>query len=388
MIKIKTAPLAAGLLALGFCVIAQASPEEGEGYTSARAAMAAALPAYVVVYNERILPQLLFGVPEYRKLPFYEQVQLPLVAAQPRHPPVAGVFQTAGTIPNAMLYADAETVARWGYLPLKSKGCDLPVADSLAKSVRDSIARSSWGGAIQPRTMIPKNYMFEESIPRDQPRHVFFTSASLLPDFSALVTSVDIAAYAADSKKSDRWKKQALWRDQLIVVSDPLDALPAKTAADIEAMIAVEQARYAASGADDLIVKVNTEGLQASRADRDAAVTAQRLHVNNMRDAKDKDWSNKSGARQRAELWSANDCARLRAAIVKNDAELVGMMDALYAGQLPPRSSDSDKNAESEQAGERKIRALPHGVYVSRNDGGKNKIMFRYTLLWTGDEDS
>lgn len=63
--------------------------------------------------------------------------------------------------------------------------------------------------------------------------------------------------------------------------------------------------------------------------------------------------------------------------------ELGRMLDELHAQRLPPRlpARHRTEDEPSEPAGERAIRALPGGVYVSRNEGGTTALAYRYRLL-------
>lgn len=379
--------LATGALALGWSLSASTAGKGPDGYTPDRAALAASLPVHVVAFNERVLPQLSFEREDYPNdlVPVYytPQFQNPVGLGTGESILLAGAL--GNTLGNAlakgMHYAVAKTRAQAAYRPLKLAQCDLPVAVPMQALVREAIARSAWGANAAPKPLSLEDGDLDDRIDADQPRQIFLASSSFSPDLTALVTSLDIAAFAPEGDTGRGWRKQPLWRDQLIVVSDPLPPLPDKSAADIERMVADEQARYAASGNEALVRKVNAEGRGASRADRQAAANGQRTHASKLREARQDEWSDNALAERRAQLWSQDQCASLRTAFDQSSAELARMLDALYAQRLPPRLSRRDKAGEDEVAGERRVRALPGGVYVSRNEGGATELEYRYVLL-------
>lgn len=376
-------PAAAGALALGLSLAAGAASKDTGGYAPDRATLAASLPVHVVAFNERVLPQIGFAQQDYSVPAYYSSGFQPTAGLSVGQSIAVDALGNAlgSAIINGILYAEAKTRADAAYVPLKRGQCDLPVAAPMQALVREAIARSTWGANAAPKLLSLKDGDLDQQIGTDQPRQIFMVSSSFAPDLTALVTSLDIAAYAPEGDTGKGWRKQPLWRDQLIVVSDPLPALPDKSAADIERMVADEQARYAATGNEARVRKVNAEGRGASRADRQAAANGQRTHTSKLREARNDEWSDEALAGRRAQLWSHDQCALLRTAFDQSTAELARMLDALYARQLPPRLSRKDKPGEDEVAGERKVRALPGGVYVSRNEGGATELGYRYALL-------
>lgn len=375
--------LATGALVFVLSTAVAAARKDSGGYVPDRAAQAASLPVYVLALNERLLPQMSYGYQDNLAAGYYPNQFQNTAGLSAGQSIVAGALGSAlgAAIANAKLYADAKSRADAAYYPLKLAQCDFPVETSLQSLVREAIARSKWGADIKPASLSLKDGGLDKQIGRDQPRQIFIVSSSLAPDLTALVTSLEITAYAPEDDTGKGWQKQPLWRDELIVVSDRLQALPAKSAADIERMVADEQARYDASGVEALVRKVNAEGRDARRADRQAAMEGLRLHANKLRDARSEEWSLNAEAGRRAQLWSANGCAPLRAAFDQSSAELSRMIDALYAQELPPRLSSKDKPTAGEVGGERKVYARPGGSFVSRNEGGITELGFRYVLL-------
>jgi hypothetical protein len=173
---------------------------------------------------------------------------------------------------------------------------------------------------------------FGKAVAKDDPRYVFTLSTSFAPDFSALMTTIDAAAYVPDA--TGKTNRNATWQDSLVVVSDGLWLL-AKTQSDIERMVAAEKQRYDASGADELIDKANKAGANASRKERKRAQLASTRHAENMADARSEGWSDTGTAMRRAMLWSENNCALLEKTLKSNLEHADGMIQALLRHSLP-----------------------------------------------------
>lgn len=384
MIKIKTAPLAAGVLMLALSTAAQAASKEIDGYRSERASLAASLPVHIVALDQRVRPQVDFVYQDVtRYMPGYPggtpQFNSGMSTGQAIGVNVLGGL-IASAIVNGAAYSEAKNRAVAAYQPLQQARCDLPVDTPLQQAVRDAIARAPWGAAVAVNLTDGEDDAWEKRIPKDQPRQIFTITSSLSPGLTALVTSVDVAAYAPEGEAKPAWRKKPLWRDHFIVVSDWLD-LPPKTAAEVEQLVAQEQRRFADSGAQAMVARVKEKGRVGRSSELREAADARKLHEKNLELAREESWSAEIEDQRRARLWSENDCARLRSAIDLAGAELGRMLDALYAQQLPARRSSKELDNAFERPGDRQIRALPGGVYVSRNEGGSVNLNFRYSLL-------
>lgn len=384
----KITPLLAGALVLAASAACQAADKDLPGYRPERAEQAAQWPVYLVTLNERVRPQVGYGwqgpaADTYLQLMSQTTMQYMQPYMGSDQSIVGGALGGAigGAIVGAALHAAVRDDASQGLAVLQRSGCDLPVGAPLRDTVRTALARAPWGADVQPVLVDGSAEGWEAQVPHDRPRQVFTVTSSMAPGFTALVTTVDAAAYAPETgANGDAWQKKPLWRDHLIVVSEPV-VLPAKTQADIDRMVADENARFAASGDIEVIDRVAKDRYGSSKADRSRAVAAHSRHQTYLRFAQSKDWAPTELGRRRAELWNREQCAPMRAAVTLAVAESARMLDDLYAQRLPPRLSLKDKIEPTEPAGARAIRSLPGGLYVSRNDGGATALGFRYNLL-------
>ncbi|ROU08916.1 hypothetical protein [Lysobacter enzymogenes] len=379
----KITPLVAGALALASCAICHAA-DDVDGYRSERAEMAAQMPVYIVALNQRVRPQIdyprMAGPTLYVPYPYSASAGLSSGQAA-----MAGAVGGAlgSALAEAMIYAEAKQRAAAAYAPVLGGHCDLTVDAPLQQTLRDAMARAPWGASVQPILVDGSDEAWEKQVPKDRPRQVFTVTSSLTPGLGALVTSVDLAAYAPQGESpGSSWQKTPLWRDHLIVVSDVM-ALPPKTDADRARMVAHEDARYAESGDLAKVAKVAKDLYGAGRSERMHAAAADSLHKRNLKLARQADWSLLTEGPRRGELWIQDDCAPMRAAVRSANDELGRMLDDLYAQRLPPRlpTKHKTKGDPPEPAGARAIRSLPGGVYVSRDEGGTTALAYRYRLL-------
>lgn len=372
---------AAGVAALALSTPVRAAKSEPPGYTPDRAAIAASLPLYVIATNTRVRPQVAYG---YLGTPgvAYTGNYPGMSMGQTMGANMAGGL-IAGALINGAMYVEAKSAARDYFAPVEAAGCALPVDAPVQAEIAAAANRSPWGSAVRAQLHGFDDGDVADVVPDVAARHVATVSTSLTPDLGGLVTTVQLAGHPSDPARANSARDPA-WVDTLIVVSDRA-AIPAKTPADTERMLREEAARYAASGAEALIAKVNGEGARASRADRRAAVDAVRLNRRNVREAKEPQWSPRTEALARATLWSQNDCARLRQAIAANAAEVGRLMDALYAQTLPTRLGADETATLPEPDGVRNAVALPGGAYVSRVGGEGVTLGFRHMLLKADD---
>ena len=385
----KTVLILAGALALAAHPGARAA-DDTPGYTSPLADVAAGLPLHIVSTNTGLRPQIAYGY-----------VAVPGVAYTGPYPGMSvgqsiGVNAVGGAIggalANAMIYAEAKSKARDYFTTIEDAGCALPVAEPMRQAVAAALQATAWGAALQPTVHGIDRGSLEDVLAEDQPRHAFVVSTSLSPDMDVLLTSLTISAHLQDGDGDRRWKRNPRWADRLVVASAGMP-VPPKTPADSERMLAEEHARYAASGAAELIARVNAERHGASRDDRQAAVSAVRSNQRRLREAKQARWTPATLARRRAQLWSAGDCAALRTAIDDNARALTGLLAGLYAqtlphqGEAPPR----DLPARAEPAGTgtdpvREIARLPGGTYLSSYDGPMPMLGFIDQVLEADDD--
>lgn len=374
---------------------------EQRGLALADVEVARTLPMQVVVAQPRLRPQIRYN--------YVDTIQAGIGAGDGlyNNPGGMGYGQAmgmglaggliAGAIINGAEKAAAKRAVRDPYQLIVQAKCDLPLVDSHQALVTDALQHAQWrqqGDASRPTTA------------KAGPRYVFTLSTSFAPDFSALTTTIDAAGYAPDA--NGKAGRKPTWQDSLVVVSDGLWLAP-KTQADIEQMVAAEQQRYAASGADALIDKVNAAAGNAPRQDRKRANLMADQHAQNMADARDNGWSDASTAMRRAMLWSQGDCALLEKTLRSNLEHADGMIQALLLNSLPPRPETPSQPARpmaavtnrpdpvtldlpisvgvpegtvvEEPVSVRVIEPTPGGVYVSRLSAENITLGYRYTVL-------
>lgn len=393
--------LTGALLCALFPALSVAAKEQ-RGLALADVEVAKTLPMQVIVAQPRLRPQIRYN--------YVDTMQAGVGAGDGLYNNPGGMSYgqamgvglagglIAGAIINGAEKATAKRAVRDPYQLIVQAKCDLPLVDSHQALVADALQRAQWrqqDDASRPTTA------------KAGPRYVFTLSTSFTPDFSALTTTIDAAGYAPDA--GGKAGRKPTWQDSLVVVSDGLWLAP-KTQADIEQMVAAEQQRYAASGADALIDKVNAAASNAPRQDRKRASLMANQHAQNMADAKDEGWSDASTAMRRAMLWSQGDCALLKKTLRSNLEHADGMIQALLLNSLPPRPETSSQPARpmaavvtkrpdpatlelpisvgvpegtvvEEPVSVRVIEPTPGGVYVSRLSAENIPLGYRYTLL-------
>lgn len=372
---------------------------EQRGLAPADVEAAKALPVQVLIMQPRLRPQIRYN--------FVDTSQAGINAGTSLYNGGGGIGYgqalgmglagglIAGVIINSAEKATAKQAVREPYELISQTKCDLPLLDSHQAMVAGALERAQW------RTQGEDS---EQPSDKTGPRYAFVLSTSFAPDFSALMTTIDTAGYAPDA--SGKVGRKPTWQDSLVVVSDGLWLAP-KTQADIDQMLAAERERYASSGADALIVRVNAAGGNATQQDRRRARLMAKQHAQNMAEARDAGWSDSSTAMQRAMLWSQNDCALLEKTLRSNLEHADGMIQALLRNALPaaldatadpvaavvidhadpatldrPISVGAPEAAVTEgSAPVRVIEPLPGGVYVSRLPAENIILGYRYTVL-------
>jgi hypothetical protein len=381
--------LIAGML-LGMCQGASAGGKEAAGYDVQHSEALQGVPVEVVILNDRLRSQIAYQVQDVN----YAQVQQATEnALGPAAYSTAGVAAGAlgsalgNAIANAIALQQAEKVAKPADAALKAAQCDLAVSDELAGSVEQTLRDTPWGAtATVNRHVLSGEQGLDDVVAKNSSRYVIALSYSMSPDFSAVMTTATALAYSqAIPGAPEHWQKKPAWVDEVVVVSNQM-ALAPKTDADVQRALAVENARYAATGADDLIAKANGGDDVA----RKHAVPLADEHRRLLHDANGKKWSASSGAYRRSELWSENQCGPLREALQANNADVVQTLKQLFAGQMPAPVSAKRLNINSlldgETAGERRVIAIPGNLYLMRR-GGDN-VPIAYRLSWLAQEKS
>lgn len=368
----KLRPLAALCLWAAFAPAVFAGKTDIAGYTGERAELAASLPAQIVVLNSRVRPQV--GL-DHRAI----------AGEKPRAGQTwatdAAIASGSGVLP-ALAVAAMER--QWfrnrvqeAFAPIQTAGCDLRIDESLPSAVSGALRKSPWGGSTPVNTVVAPGGSLKRAVDEDKPRQILSLSSSLAPDLEALVTTLEIQAYAPTDGAS-RWQREPIWRDEFIVVSDVVQ-VAGKTQADIDRLAAQEQARYQASGNAAAIRKLNAER-GGDRFERKRVLALQQEHERAMKTAMSADWSPEDVKRERATMWSADGCARMRTAVDQAGADLGTMLDDLYAQRLPRRLGFKD-GVPSDGANGRHVHSLPGGIYVYRVDGDQVPLGYREDLL-------
>lgn len=271
--------------------------------------------------------------------------------------------------------------ARKSFAPIRSAKCDIRIDESLPKAVFESVRRSSWGASVPIQTLVGDGRSIDSMVDNAKPRHIFTISSSLAPDFEALITTLEVLAYV-QVKGESHWRKEPTWSEEFIVVSDFME-VPSKTQADIDRLVAEEQARYEATGNVEAIRRLNANR-GGDRFERKRALADQRQHESAMEAAKSSNWSQASLKSARAVTWSENDCARMRVAVDQAGSDLGRMLDDLYANRLPSRLGSKDEPVFDDING-RHPHPLQGGAYVYRVDYDHVPLGYRQDLL-KGDD--
>ncbi len=368
------------------CATTYAATPPLAGYTPTRAANVIALPIHVGIVPDRIRPQIAF--------------QYTSVAAPAYSGPYPGmsVGQSIGAnavggalgsaIANGILLAEAKDFARQAFAGVTAAGCDLPYGERLAVQLTEDL-QAAWPQAQIQVHMLKPDQTIADIVGKRTPRYEVLASVSLATDFSALIASVDASAYVPDGDNA-RAERKPTWQNTLIAVSDRLVLAP-KTQADIDRMVAEEDARHAALNLGPLISRLNKEGLTRDNGDeRRFVVDSLAQHKRALKEARRDKWTPQSEAMRRGSLLSESDCAGMRTALDQVLGESHALVQAMTGGALPePLEVVTTKRSAfvkvtelvGETPGERAIVGLPDGSYVSRRGGDSVNTAFRYALL-------
>lgn len=389
-IQARHLPLAAAALyCLSGLSVAEAAPNETPGHDPAQQDALRAMPIHAVVANERLRSQITYGYVDVGSAAINATNNLYFSTPGLAYGQAAAAGLAGGLIASALINAEAYASAKRQVADADAEferaQCKLSNSDALFAAVERSIGATSWGADREPgRHVLARKQKLDDLVPQDAPRYEFVATYSMTPDYSALVTSMTLAAFSAqlpDAPK--RWQRQPAWSDNLVVVSDIVPLNP-KTSADVEAGIARETARHAATGASDLIRAANAGDREA----RKQANALLREHRARMKEAKRPDWTPREAAAARARMWSANGCERVHSMLARNAVEIEEMMGRLFAGTLPPRDgSGGAAVAADATAGERAVHVRPGGLYVMQSPDANVPLNWRYSWFPDGGEE-
>lgn len=324
----------AGLSLCLFCSNAIAA-EQTVPYDPAAGQTLRDIPVQLVLLNDELKVQLAYANASLDPalMPNYYDNPVPGV------PTGVGILAGAlgaslgQAIANASLYEKAERAVLPAYQQLQAAQCKLPQAASLSEGLERSIRGSTWGTTTPiHRLVMGPQQRLDKLLDVEQPRQVLLASYSMSPDFSTLITSVDLSVYSnvvAGARK--RWQTNPAWSNLLVVFSKQV-ALPPKLDQDIAELVSAENERFARTPAKKLISEAN----EGDAVARKQALRLVSEHEQYLREAKKKRWTPAMTAARNSRYWIANGCAPLAAAMESNARELETLLAQLYAGKLPP----------------------------------------------------
>ena len=368
--------LAAGLSLCLSCANASAA-DQAVAYDPAASQALRDIPVYLVLLNDELKVQLAYTYTSVDPslLPYYNA-------------PVPGLSTGAGiaagalgaalgeAIANAAQYERAEKAVVPAYGQLQGARCTLPAASGLADGLERGVRRSAWGATTpMQRLVLGDQQKLDKLLDQNQPRQVLLASYSMSPDFSTVITSVNLSVYSntfAGAPK--RWQTRPAWSNLLIVFSEQVAAPPPKTEQDTTGLVLAENERFARTPAAQLIAAANN----GDPFSRKQALHLVKEHEQYLREARKKKWTPAMTAARNSRYWTSNGCAPLSAAIESNARELETLLERLYAGELPPalppettvkevarRSLEPDPTP----AGTRKVTAELGSTHLSRRVG-------------------
>jgi hypothetical protein len=378
----KPAPYAMAALATLALHVPAASAKDPPGFDPAGTAALKDVPVEVVVANDRLRFQMTSQTVSVSAFPSGSGLSTGAAIG-------AGVAGSliAGLIINASIEAAAKDQARAGATIVDAAGCDLPHADALAAAGEQAVRDTAWGAsATVHRHVLAQGQNIDSVVPKDTPRLSIVLSYSLAPDFSALMTTAEVQAYAAAIPAApSAWQTEPAWSDHIVYVSDTID-VPNKSQAVIDQAVADENARYAQSGVDTLIAKANKFDDTLARR---KAVEIMKDHEQALRDARARDWTFDETRHERARLWTVDGCAPLRSALESNDAGIRQLLAQTFSGQLPAADPHAQAialvMARAEPRGDRHVVGFgrPEPMYVSIRQGDRVFVGYRYA--WYDD---
>ena len=186
------------------------------------------------------------------------------------------------------------------------------------------------------------------------------TSYSMTADFSAVQVIATVSIHASGDAGG-----QPVYRNVLVYQSPRL-SIPPKTPADIEQMVAQENARYAALDIDAQIQRANDalakHDPEVGRL-RDKITEEQFRHRQNLAAARFAIWGPDIQASRLCLLWAKDDGAALKAALRASGAEIAHMLQLDLAGQAVDANATSPRTVF--QDGTRSIEYLRGGRMIS-----------------------
>lgn len=382
-------PLAAAVLACA-CGAAHAAKERPGGHDQSQEELLSGMAVHAVAAHDRLKSQITYGYINVGSTA--ANATNNLYASMPglSYGSAAAAGLAGGLIASALINAEAKASARNQVADANTEferaQCKLSNTDALLGAMERSVGGTPWGaGRSVNRHVLGPGHSVDDLVPQDEPRYELVATYSMTPDYSALVTSVALAAYSAQLPgATTRWQKKPAWSDDLVVVSDVVP-LAAKTPADVQAAISREATRYADSGVYRLIHAANGGDREARRS----ASALLRTHQARMREAKGLEWTAREAAAARARAWTADDCSLVRSALTQGATDIETLLGRLFAGSLPARAETGATDVTVvplRDDTDRVVRVLADGQYVASAVDADAPLGWRYS--WYPEQET
>ena len=381
-------PLVAAALACA-CGSAHAAKDGPGGHDPSQGEILSAMSVHAVAAHDRLKSQISYGYIDVGTTATTVADNLYTNTPGLSYGTAAAAGIAGGLIASALINAEAKASAerqvRDADTEFERAQCKLSNTDAVLGAIERSVGGTPWGAEVGvQRHVLAPDQSVDDLVPQDAPRYEMVATYSMTPDYSALVTSVTLAAYSAQLPGAPgRWQKKPAWSDDLVVVSDVVP-LADKTAADIEAAISRETTRYADTGVYKLIQAANA----GDRTARRTASSLLRTHKARMREAKGQEWTPREAAAARARAWTVDDCSLVRSALAQGATDIETLLDRLFAGSLPARveaDGTSEPAVPLRDDTDRVMHARSGGQYVASAADAVAPLMWRYSWYPEGE---
>ena len=379
-------PLVAAVLVCA-CGAAHAAKDRPQGHDPSHDELLSSMAVHAVAAHDRLKSQITYGYIDVGATAANATNNLYASTPGLSYGSAAAAGLAGGLIASALINAEAKASAknqvRDANTEFDRAQCKLSNTDALLGAIERSVGGTPWGAerSVQ-RHVLAQDQSVDDLVPQDEPRYELVATYSMTPDYSALVTSVALAAYSAQLPGAPtRWQKKPAWSDDLVVVSD-IVPLARKTPADVEAAISRETTRYADTGAYKLIQAANA----GDRTARRAASGLLRTHQVRMREAKGAEWTLREAATARARVWTVDDCSLVRSALTQGATDIETLLSRLFAGSLPSRVETGETVVPLRDDTDRVVQVRPDGQYVARAADADAPLGWRYS--WYPEEET
>ncbi|MGY0557299.1 MULTISPECIES: hypothetical protein [unclassified Lysobacter] len=379
-------PLVAAVLVCA-CGAAHAAKDRPEGHDPSQDELLSSMAVHAAAAHDRLKSQITYGYINVGATAANATNNLYASTPGLSYGSAAAAGLAGGLIASALINAEAKASAknqvRDANTEFERAQCKLSNTDALLGAIERSVGGTPWGaGRSVQRHVLAQDQSVDDLVPQDEPRYELVATYSMTPDYSALVTSVALAAYSSQLPGAPtRWQKKPAWSDDLVVVSDVVP-LAEKTPEDVRTAISRETTRYADSGVYKLIQAANA----GDRTARRAASGLLRTHQARMRDAKGLEWTPREAAAARARAWTADDCSLVRSALTQGATDIETLLSRLFAGSLPARVETGVTVVPLRNDTDRVVQVRPDGQYVARAVDADAPLGWRYS--WYPEEET